>query len=76
MFVRGDLMKEITTQYIYERAKEIDDKSKFVNNLIDGLKIGMNEIQSQMVDNVMREVMELTYLKCNFTRFLDENKDS
>lgn len=66
-------MKEGTNQYIREKAKEIENKSKFVKNLIDELKIGMNEIQSQMVDNAMREVMELTYLKYNFTRMLDEN---
>lgn len=59
-------MKEITMQDIYNKAKEVEEKTKFVNNLIDGLKIGMNEIQSQMVDNAMREVMELSYLKFKF----------
>lgn len=66
-------MKEITTQGIYDKAKEIEDKSKFVDNLIDGLKIGMNEIQSQLVDNTMREVMELAYMKFEFTILMEEH---
>lgn len=66
-------MDAITTKYIYDRAKEIENKSKFVNGRVADLKVGMSYSQTLLVDRVMQEVMELAYMKFELTRLLDEN---